>query len=148
MWFLDMKPLILLILAASIAIAAPPIPSDADTAIAGALDFQGQVTSGVTDLVTTVAPSMMTFGWSLLALFGVYALLQTLIQGTIRAMSAHHHNPLALTVAYVSVLFRIACAVTMMTFYMRPLPGVPFNFHQIFPYLANALSSAITMDLT
>jgi hypothetical protein len=130
------------------AIAAPPIPSDADTAIAGALDFQGQVTAGVTDLVTTVAPSMMTFGWSLLALFGVYALLQTLIQGTMRAMGGYHHNSLATTVAYVSVLFRIACAVAMMSFYMRPLPGVPFNFHQIFPYLANALSSAVSMDLT
>lgn len=143
-----MKPLLLVILGASMAIAAPPIPSDADTAIAGALDFQGQVTAGVTDLVTTVAPSMMTFGWSLLALFGVYALLQTLIQGTMRAMGGYHHNSLAMTVAYVSVLFRIACAVAMMSFYMRPLPGVPFNFHQIFPYLANALSSAVSMDLT
>ena len=35
----------------------------------------------------------------------------------------------------------------MMSFYMRPLPGVPFNFHQMFPYLANALSSAISTDL-
>ena len=143
-----MKPLLLLILAASTALAAPLVPPDADTAIAGALDFQGQVTAGVTDLVTAVAPSMMTFGWSLLALFGVYALLQTLLQGTMRAFSAHHHNPLTLMVAYVSIVFRIACAVAMMSFYMRPIPGVPFNFHQMFPYLANALSSAITMDLT
>jgi len=143
-----MKPLFTLLLLFGIhASAAPPIPSDADMAIAGTLNFEGQVTAGVTELVTTVAPSMMTFGWSLLALFGVYALLQTLIQGTLRAMSSHHANPMAITVGYVSVLFRIACAAAMMTFYMRPLPGVPFNFHQMFPYFANALAGAITTDL-
>ena len=45
-------------------------------------------------------------------------------------MSLHHYNPLATTVAYVAVLFRIAIATLMMTFYMVPLPGLPFNFHQ------------------
>ncbi len=35
----------------------------------------------------------------------------------------------------------------MMTFYMVPLPGLPFNFHQMFPYLAQALANAITTDL-
>lgn len=127
--------------------AAPPIPTDADTAIAGTLNFQGQVTAGVTDLLTSVSPSMMRFGWSLLAMFAAYALLKTLIQGTLRSLSSHHVNHMATTVAYVSVLFRILCASTMMTFYMRPLPGVPFNFHQIFPYLANALAAEINNDL-
>ena len=89
----------------------------------------------------------MPFGWSILAIFGVYALLQTLIQGTMRSMSSYHYNPLATTVAYVSVLFRIAIAVAMMSFYMVSIPEVPFNFHQMFPYLANALASAITTDL-
>ena len=89
----------------------------------------------------------MPFGWTLLALFGVYALLQTLLQGTLRSMSMHHYNPLATTVAYVAVLFRIAIASLMLTFYMVPLPGLPFNFHQMFPYLAQALANAITTDL-
>jgi hypothetical protein len=143
-----MKTLFLLVVLASLGVAqGPPIPTDADTAIAGTLNFEGSVTAGVTELVTTVAPSIMTFGWSLLALFGVYALLQTLLQGTMRAVGGYHHNSLAMTVAYVAVLFRIAIAVAMMSFYMRPLPGVPFNFHQMFPFLANALSSAISTDL-
>jgi hypothetical protein len=94
-----------------------------------------------------VAPSIMPFGWTILALFGVYALLQTLLQGTLRSMSMHHYNPLATTVAYVAVLFRIAIASLMLSFYMVPLPGLPFNFHQIFPYLAQALANAVTTDL-
>lgn len=143
-----MKTLLLLIVVASFAFAQSiPVPPDADAAIAGTLNFEGSVTAGVTDLVSTVAPSIMPFGWSILAIFGVYALLQTLIQGTMRSMSSYHYNPLATTVAYVSVLFRIAIAVAMMSFYMVSIPGVPFNFHQMFPYLANALSSAITTDL-
>ena len=143
-----MKTLLLLIVLTSAAYAqGPSIPTDADNAIAGTLNFEGSVTAGVTELVTTVAPSIMTFGWSLLALFGVYALLQTLLQGTMRALGSYHHNSLAMTVAYVAVLFRIAIAVAMMSFYMHPLPGVPFNFHQMFPYPANALSSAISTDL-
>ncbi len=89
----------------------------------------------------------MPFGWTMLAFFGVYALLQTLLQGTIRSMSLHHYNPLATTVAYVAVLFRIAIATLMMTFYMVPLPGLPFNFHQMFPYLAQDLANAVTTDL-
>jgi hypothetical protein len=35
----------------------------------------------------------------------------------------------------------------MLTFYMVPLPGLPFNFHQMFPYLAQALANSITTDL-
>jgi hypothetical protein len=89
----------------------------------------------------------MPFGWTILAFFGVYALLQTLLQGTLRSMSSHHYNPLATTVAYVAVLFRIAIATLMMTFYMVPIPGLPFNFHQMFPYLAQALANAVTTDL-
>jgi hypothetical protein len=126
---------------------AIPLPPDVDTAISGTVNFEGTVTQGVTDLVSNVAPSIMPFGWTLLALFGVYALLQTLLQGTLRSMSMHHYNPLATTVAYVAVLFRIAIASLMLTFYMVPLPGLPFNFHQIFPYLAQALANAITTDL-
>jgi hypothetical protein len=118
-----------------------------DTAIAGTVNFEGTVTQGVTDLVTNVAPSIMPFGWTILALFGVYALLQTLLQGTLRSMSMHHYNPLATTVAYVAVLFRIAIASLMLSFYMVPLPGLPFNFHQIFPYIAQALANAVTTDL-
>jgi hypothetical protein len=64
-----------------------------------------------------------------------------------RSMSSHHYNPLATTVAYVAVLFRIAIATLMMSFYMVPIPGLPFNFHQMFPYLAQALANAVTTDL-
>jgi hypothetical protein len=62
-------------------------------------------------------------------------------------MSMHHYNPLSTTVAYVAVLFRIAIATLMMTFYMVPMPGLPFNFHQMFPYLAQDLANAVTTDL-
>jgi hypothetical protein len=124
-----------------------PIPDDVDHAIAATVNFEGTVTLGVTDLVTTVAPSIMPFGWTMLAFFGVYALLQTLLQTTLRAAASHYYHPLATTVAYVAILFRIAIATTMMSFYMVPIPGLPFNFHQMFPYLAQALSNAITTDL-
>ncbi len=143
-----MKKLILLILFASVAFGqSVPLPPDVDNAIAGTVNFEGTVTLGVTDLVSNVAPSIMPFGWTMLAFFGVYALLQTLLQGTMRSMSSHHYNPLATTVAYVAVLFRISIATLMMTFYMVPLPGLPFNFHQMFPYLAQALANAVTTDL-
>lgn len=146
-----MKRLLLfLVLLSAPAVAfgqAIPLPPDVDTAIAGTVNFEGTVTQGVTDLVSSVAPSILPFGWTLLALFGVYALLQTLLQGTLRSMSMHHYNPLATTVAYVAVLFRIAIASLMLTFYMVPLPGLPFNFHQMFPYLAQALANSITTDL-
>lgn len=143
-----MKKLLLLILFASVAFGqSVPLPPDVDNAIAGTVNFEGTVTSGVTDLVSSVAPSIMPFGWTILAFFGIYALLQTLIQGTLRSMSSHHYNPLATTVAYVAVLFRISIATLMMTFYMVPLPGLPFNFHQMFPYLAQALANAVTTDL-
>lgn len=143
-----MKKLLLLILFASVAFGqSVPLPPDVDSAIAGTVNFEGTVTSGVTDLVSSVAPSIMPFGWTILAFFGIYALLQTLVQGTLRSMSSHHYNPLATTVAYVAVLFRISIATLMMTFYMVPLPGLPFNFHQMFPYLAQALTNAVTTDL-
>ncbi len=143
-----MKKLLLLILFASVAFGqSVPLPPDVDNAIAGTVNFEGTVTLGVTDLVSNVAPSIMPFGWTMLAFFGVYALLQTLLQGTMRSMSSHHYNPLATTVAYVAVLFRISIATLMMTFYMVPLPGLPFNFHQMFPYLAQALANAVTTDL-
>jgi hypothetical protein len=141
-----MKQLLLGIVFASVAFGQA-IPVDSDTAFAGTLNFEASVTAGVTDLVSTVAPSIMPFGWTILALFGVYALLQTLIQGTMRSLAMHHYAPLATTVAYIAILFRIAIAAAMLSFYMTPLPGVPFNFHQMFPFLANALSHAISTDL-
>jgi hypothetical protein len=128
--------------------AAPePLPADVDAALAGMVNFEGSVTLGVTDMVTSVTPSIMPFGWTLLGLFGAYALLQTLLQGTMRSLAAYHYHPLATTVAYVTVLFRIAIGSLMMSFYMVPLPGVPFNFHNMFPYLAEALAKAVTTDL-
>jgi hypothetical protein len=143
-----MKKLILLIVFASAAFGQTmPIPDDVDHAIAATVNFEGTVTLGVTDLVTTVAPSIMPFGWTMLAFFGVCALLQTLLQTTLRAAASHYYHPLASIVAYVAILFRIVIATTMMSFYLIPIPGLPFNFHQIFPYLAQALSNAITTDL-
>ena len=77
----------------------------------------------------------------------MFALLQVLQQHH-AAVSTHHYHPLATVVGYVAVLFRIVIAAfDVEFFYMVPLPGLPFNFHQIFPYLANALAGAITTDL-
>jgi hypothetical protein len=142
-----MKKLLLFIVFAPLAFGDPPLPPDVDLAIAGTVNFEGTITKGVTDLVTSVAPSILPFGWTLLGLFGVYALLQSLLQGTMRQFSSYHYHPLAIVVAYVAILFRIAVAAAMMGFYMVPIPGVGLNFHQIFPSLAQALSSAVTTDL-
>jgi hypothetical protein len=125
----------------------PPIPTDADQAIAGALNFEGAITQGVTQLITTVIPSLMTFGWTLLALFGVYALLQVLLQGSMRAISSYHPGTMAMVASYIAVLFRITACVVMMSFYSTPIPGVGFNFHQMFPAIANALAGAISTTL-
>jgi len=143
-----MKKLAVVIIFASTAFGQTmPLPEDVDRAISTMVNFEGTVTLGVNDLVTTVAPSIMPFGWTLLALFGVYALLQVLLQSTMRSLTTHFYHPLATIVAYVAVLFRIVIATTMMSFYLVPMPGVSINFHQIFPYLAQALSNAITTDL-
>ena len=143
-----MKKLLLFVAFASVGFGQTmPLPADVDRAVAAMVNFEGTVTLGVTDLVTTVAPSIMPFGWTLLGLFGVYALLQVLLQNTMRSLTTHFYHPLATIVAYVAVLFRIVIATTMMSFYLIPMPGFSINFHQIFPYLAQALSKAITTDL-
>ncbi len=144
-----MKKLLLLIALGSSAAFGQilPLPPDVDQAIAGTVNFEGQVTQGVTDLVTNVGPALMPLAWVLLGFFGVFALLQTLLNTTLRQMSMHHYVPLATVVAYISILYRIAIATLMLSFYNVAIPGVPFNFHQMFPYLANALSNAITQDL-
>ncbi len=66
---------------------------------------------------------------------------------TLRQFASYHYHPLAILVAYVAVLFRIVIATTMMSFYLVKIPGLSFNFHQIFPVLANALAKSITTDL-
>jgi hypothetical protein len=144
-----MRKLLLLIVFAPAAFGqgAIPLPPDVDLAIAATVNFEGTITKGVTELVTSVAPSLMPFGWTLLGLFGAYALLQSLLQGAMRQFVSYHYHPLAIVVAYVAILFRIAIAAAMMGFYMVPIPGVGLNFHQIFPSLAQALSSAVTTDL-
>ena len=145
-----MKKLLLALLFASVSfgqLPPLPIPPDADTAIATTVNFEGSITLGVSDLVSTVAPSIMPFGWTLLGLFGVYALLQALLQANLRAMAMHHYNPLATIVAYVAILFRIVVATGMLSFYLVNIPGLSINFHQLFPYLAQALANGITTDL-
>jgi hypothetical protein len=144
-----MKKLLMLLAMISTTASAQllPLPNDVDTAIAGTVNFEGSITAGVSDLVSSVAPSIMPVGWTLLGLFGGFALMQVLLQSSLRAMSSHHYNPLATIVAYVSILFRIVIASTMLNFYLVPIPGTSINFHQIFPYLAQALANGITMDL-
>ena len=145
-----MKKLVfLLLLACAPAVfgQAAPTPPDTDAAIAATVNFTGKITTGVTDLVTSVAPLMMPIGWWLLGFFGTYALLQTLLQTTLRSMAMHHFVPLAMVVAYVSILFRIVIAALMLAFYMNVIPGLGLNFHQIFPALGNGLSRAVTADL-
>ena len=85
-----MKKLVfLLVLACAPAVfgQVAPTPPDADAAIAATVNFPGKITTGVTDLITSVAPSMMPIGWWLLGFFGAYALLQTLLQTTLRSMA-------------------------------------------------------------
>lgn len=149
-----MRNLLLILLFASVSFGQAtrpgpilPLPPDVDNAIAGTISFQSDVEMGVTQLVTNVAPSIMPFGWTMLAIFGVYALLMTLHQSNLRQMSVHHYNPIATVVAYVAILFRILVATVMMSGYMVPILGLPFNFHQMFPYMANALATGIKTDL-
>jgi hypothetical protein len=144
-----MKKLVLFfaLLCTPVVFGQSPTPPDTDAAIAATVNFTGKLTEGITDLVTNVAPSMMTVGWVMLGLFGVYALVQTLLQHNLRSLSMHYYVPLAQVVAYVSILFRIVCAVLMMTTYMNAIPGIGLNFHQLFPAAGNALSKAVTADL-
>jgi hypothetical protein len=121
--------------------------SSTDQAIAGGVDVMGSITTRVTDLVSTVSPSIMTLGWTMLGVFGVYALLQSLLQGTLRSMAAYHYQPLATVVAYVAILFRVVAATAMLGFYMTPIPGLGINFHQMFPRFGQALEHAITTDI-
>jgi hypothetical protein len=145
-----MKKLVLLLVFVFAPVAfgqAPPTPPDTDAAIAATVNFTGKISLGVTDLITSVAPSMMPVGWWLLGFFGAYALLQTLLQSTLRSMAMHHYVPLSMVVAYVAILFRIIIASLMLAFYMNAIPGIGLNFHQIFPFVSNALSKAVTADL-
>lgn len=144
-----MKRLLLLL-----ALAAPlfgqlgtiPLPPDANSAIASTVNFEKSMSEGVTDLVSNIAPSIAPFGWMELGIFGVYALLYTLQMGTMRQLAAHHIHPYAMPVAYVAVLFRITVATLMMSCYSTPIPGLSFNFHQMFPHLANSLAASVTSD--
>jgi hypothetical protein len=139
-----MKLLTIFLFAAVAHAQSPTIPSDSDQAISGTLNFVGSVTQGITQLVQTTVPPIMSFGWSLLALFGAYSLLQVLLQGSIKMMTAHHTSSMAMAAAYVAVMFRICCCVAMLSFYNTPMPGVGINFHQLFPALANSLASSIS----
>lgn len=121
-----------------------PPPPDSDGGVAGTVDFMTSIEAGVTEMVTTVTPAIAPFGWTLLGLFGVYALLQALLQTTLRSLAGWHYPPLAHVVAYIAVLFRIAIAATMMSFYSTSIPGLGINFHQIFPSLSRAMAGLVT----
>ena len=140
-----MKKLLLLIVFAAASFGQNlPLPPDVDAAIAGTVNLEGSITQGVTDLILNVGPTLMPVGWTLLGLFGAYSLLQVLLRSTQHQMAMHHYAPLATVVAYVAVLFRIAVASMMLSFYMVPIPAVGLNFHQIFPRFGQLLENGVT----
>src|ERR1700759_5456736 len=82
-----------------------PLPPDIDQAITATVDFEGSITSGVTDLVTSVAPSIAPVGWVLIGVFGVFQLARVVTDHMLRQISSHHHHPMALAVGVVAVFF-------------------------------------------
>jgi len=116
--------------------ASVAFASDADSAIAPTVDFGSKINEAVTTLVTSATPVMMPFAWTLLALFGAYAVLQTLLSSTLRSLSYHHFVPAATILSVVAVLFRVAVAAAML--------GAYTQFHRIFPELANGLTKTIS----
>jgi hypothetical protein len=116
--------------------ASAAFASDADSAIAPTVDFGAKINEAVTTLVTGVTPVLMPFAWTLLAMFGAYALLQTLLSSTMRSLSYHHFVPAATILSVVAVLFRVAVAAAML--------GAYTQFHRIFPEIANGLTQTIS----
>jgi hypothetical protein len=110
---------------------------DVDPAVAGAVDFGAKINEAVTTLVTGVTPPVMGFGWTMLAMFGAYALLKALLDAQLRALSYHHFVPAAVILPAVAVLFRIMIAAAML--------GAYTPFHQLFPNLANGLAKTVSM---
>ena len=122
-----------------------PLPKDVDTAIAGTVQFESKLTEGITMLVQQVEPQIMQLGWTLLGIFGCIALLNTILQSTLRNLASFHHPPLATIVACIAICFRIVIATLMMQFYVIPIFGA-ISFHRLFPFIAQTLSKAITTD--
>jgi hypothetical protein len=112
------------------------LASDADSAVAPTVDFGTKINEAVTNLVTGVTAPVMPFGWTLLALFGAYAILQTLLSSTTRSLAYHHFVPAATILAVVAVLFRVLVAALMLAAYTQ--------FHRIFPALANGLTQTVS----
>lgn len=123
-----------------------PLPKDADTVIAGTVNFEKTITDGIITLVTQVEPSMLQLGYILLGVFGCIAFLQSILRSQMSLMSSHHFVPMAMFVAAVAIMFRICIADIMMSFYATPIPGLGWNFHQIFPMIAQAMSNTVTSD--
>jgi hypothetical protein len=110
---------------------------DVDPAVAGTVDFGSKINEAVTTLVTGVTPPVMGFGWTLLALFGAYALLKAVLDAQLRALTYHHFVPAAAILPAVAVLFRVLIAAVMLGAY-TPL-------HQLFPNLANVLTKTVSL---
>jgi len=130
------------LLIAVLMLASPlAFAQDVDTAVAPTVDFGTKINEAVTTLVTGVTPPVMGFGWTQLALFGAYALLQSQLSSTARALSYHHYVPAATILPIVAVLFRVLVAALMLQAYTP--------FHQLFPNLANGLTKTVsTAELT
>ena len=88
------------------------------------MDFGTKVNEAVTSLVTGVLSPVTGFGWVMLGIFGVYALLQTVLSAQLRALASHHVVPAAVVLACVAVLFRVLIAALMLGSYTA--------FHRIF----------------
>ena len=110
---------------------------DVDPAVAGAVDYGAKINEAVTTLVTGVTPPVMGFGWTMLAIFGAYALLKALLDAQLRALAYHHFVPAAVILPAVAVLFRVLIAAGLLGAY-TPL-------HQLFPNLANGLAKAVSI---
>jgi hypothetical protein len=126
--------LLVVLLALSSALA---LAQDVDPAVAAGLDYGAKINEAVTTLVTGVTPPVMGFGWTMLALFGAYALLKAILNAQLRALSYHHFVPAAIILPAVAVLFRVLIAAGLL--------GAYTPFHQLFPNLANGLTKTVSM---
>jgi len=133
-----MKLLRVLTVVAFLVVSCPlAFASDADTTVAATVDLGSRFNEAVTNLVTGVISPVMGFGWTMLAIFGAYALLQTQLSSTVRSLSYHHYVPAATILPIVAVLLRVLVAGLMLKAYTP--------FHQIFPNVANGLTKTVSM---
>jgi type IV secretion system protein VirB6 len=138
------KPSILLLF---LLLALLPVSASAQTIpiTQGALDYVTWGTSAIDDLVTSHMDIFVADGFTLLNVLAVLILTMKGIGWMFRGVSIYHsHFDLA---DLIQFLGKLAAALIMLHYYNNPLPGVNFNFHQIFSRTARSIAGTIDLSI-